>query len=270
MIASLIAMPSCMAYTEAELNLWYGNDVGRTPLDDMLEEAYMPVSMSTVEYLAIQATNHTPVLADVIASNIAHAVDLGQSTNGVTWTRADEIRIRIPPPPEPREDWSHQRSRHLMMLMGVHPGDVSVVCANWLMPTNINLNGVSYVIEHKENGRYDEINLSTGLQQRVAYANLYKFNNGKVARVEGFLTYLQTVHQGQIDAAMGLSVHNIDAATNMMFLCSKKGVCPSCEVLIYKNFVLRICAPTNAAAFAAEIINAGLPEVERIPLPPAP
>ncbi len=68
-IASLIAMRSCIAYTEAELNFLYGNNVGRTPLDDMMEEASKPVSMSMQEYRAIQATNQIPILADVIASN---------------------------------------------------------------------------------------------------------------------------------------------------------------------------------------------------------
>lgn len=249
---------------DSRTNLWYGSDIGRAPIDDMLEELNSkPMSMSMQEYRAIQATNQTPVLADVIASNIAHAVEMGQSTNGVTWRGADEIRIRIPPPPEPREDWSHQRSRHLMMLMGVPPGDESAVCTNWFRPTNICLNGTSYAVNHNGENSF-EIYLASNVQQRVAYGWCYTFNNGKAARVEGFLTYLQAVHQGQIEAAMGLSVHNIDAATNMMFLCSQNGFPRTCEVLIYKNIVLRICAPTNVVAFAAEIINAGLPESERI------
>ena len=61
---------------DSRTNLWYGSDIGRAPIDDMLEELNSkPMSMSMQEYRAIQATNQTPVLADVIASNIAHAVE---------------------------------------------------------------------------------------------------------------------------------------------------------------------------------------------------
>ena len=255
---------SCMAYTDAELKLWYGNDVGRTPVDDMLEElSSKPMSMSMQEYRAIQATNQTPVLADVIASNIAFAVQMGQNTNGVTYAKADELRMSILPPPETKEDWMHQRSRHLMMLMGVPPGDVSAVCTNWFMSTNICLSGISYFVNHNGDKSF-EIYQATNLQQRVAHGWCYGFKDGRSARVEGFLTFLQVVSRGQIGTAMGLSVNNIDSATNMMFLCSKEGISPACEVLIYKNIVLRMCAPTNALEFAAEIINAGLPESERI------
>ena len=274
LIVALIAMPRCMAYTDAEMynrtNLWYGSDMGRTPLDDMMEEVSdKPVSMTMQEYRAIQATNQTPLLAEVIASNIAYAVQTGQSTNGVTWTKADEIRLRILPPPEPREDWMHQSSRHLMMLMGVSAGDMSAVCTNWFMPKNICLDGAFYVVNRKGNDRF-EIHPFTNAQKRVANGHLYKFDNGKKARVEGFLTYNQNVGKGQIGTAFGLSVNILDPATNMMFLCSKKGVSPPCDVLIYKNLVLRMSAETNALDFAAAIINEGLPEEDRIPLSPTP
>ncbi len=274
-IAVLVAMPRCMAYTEAELNLWYGNGAMRTPFDDQLEEvSSKPLLMSMQEYRAIQATNQTPVLADVIASNIAHAVQMGQSTNGVTWTEADGTRMSILPPPEPNEDWMHQRSRHLMMLMGVSVGDSSSVCTNWCMPTNICHNGDSFLISrigscHDRFGVY----MATNAQQRVAHVIPHGFRNGRESRIEGFLTYLRHVRHGQLETAMGLSVNNLDAAANMLFLSSKAGITPKCDVLIYKNLVLHMCAETNtvnAAALAAEIINAGLPESERVPILPMP
>ena len=266
--ASIIAMRSCVAYTDAELTLWYGNNVGRAPLDDMLEEASSkPVSMSMQEYRAIQATNQTPVLAEVIASNIAYAVQAGQSTNGVTWTKADELRMSILPPPDPNEDWMHQRGRHLMMLMGIQAGDMSAVCTNWNMPSNICVNGVSYGVSCDGSDEFD-IHTATNMQQSMAYVRHHEFSNGKEARVEGFLMYLRNVKRGQVGTAFGLSVSNLDPSTNMMFLCSKKDVSPPCDILIYKNLVLHVCAPTNAPLFAAEIINAGLPEEDRIPLPP--
>ena len=263
-IVALIAVLRGMAYTEAELKLWYGNDNDRAPLDDLMEEvSSKPMSMSMQEYRALQATNQTPVLADVIASNIAHAVQMGQSTNGVTWTTDDELRMRIPPPPDPSEDWMHQSSRHLMMLMGVQAGDMSAVCTNWFMPTNICLNGTSYDISRPEPDQF-EIYMTTNAQQEVAHGRCYEFNNGKDARIEGFLLYLCQVKKGPIGTAFGLSVNNLDPATNMLYLSSKEGISPACNVLICKNLVLHMCAPTNAVEFAVAILNAGLPENERI------
>ena len=97
-IVALIAVLRGLAYTEAELKLWYGNDNDRAPIDDLMEEvSSKPMSMSMQEYRAFQATNQIPVMADVIASNIAHAVQMGQSTNGVTWTTDEELRMRILP-----------------------------------------------------------------------------------------------------------------------------------------------------------------------------
>ena len=265
-IVALIAVLRGLSYTEAELKLWYGNDNDRAPLDDMCEEACKPMSMSMQEYRAFQATNQIPVMADVIASNIAHAVQMGQSTNGVTWTTDDELRMRILPPPDPSEDWMHQRSRHLMMLMGVQAGDLSAVCTNWFMPTNICLNGISYDISRPDPDQF-EIHMTTNAQQEVAHGRSYEFNNGKDARIEGFLLYLREVKKDQIGTAFGLSVNNLDPATNMLYLSSKEGISPACNVLIHKNLVLHMCAPTNAVEFAVAILNAGLPENERIAIP---
>ena len=266
--AWLVSISMCVAYTDAELDKWYGNDNRRLPGDDLMEEvSSKPASMSMQEYRAIQATNQTPVLAEVIASNIAHAVQMGQDTNDVTWTKADELRMSILPPPEPTEDWMHQRSRHLMMLMGIPQGDISVACTNWFMPTNIGVNGVLCGANLDDQGRF-EIHTVANVQQRVASGRLYKYSNGKEARIEGFLTYLRDVRKDQVGAAFGLSVNNVDPATNMIFLCANKEVSPQSDVLIYKNIVLHMHAETNALMFASEIINAGLPEEERIPLSP--
>ena len=53
----------------------------------------------------------------------------------------------------------------------------------------------------------------------------------------------------------------------MLYLSSKEGISPACNVLIHKNLVLHMCAQTNAVEFAVAILNAGLPENERIAMP---
>ena len=109
--------------------------------------------------------------------------------------------------------------------------------------------------------------MTTNAQQEVAHGRNYEFNNGKDARIEGFLLYLREVKKDQIGTAFGLSVNNLDPATNMLYLSSKEGISPACNVLIHKNLVLHMCAQTNAVEFAVAILNAGLPENERISIP---
>ena len=78
--------------------------------------------------------------------------------------------------------------------------------------------------------------------------------------------------------ASGLIVLPVDPATNMMFMSNIDEDPQEWRRLIYKN--LYVCynvnsiatnsVATNALAFTSEIINAGLPEEDRIPLPPSP
>jgi len=108
--------------------------------------------------------------------------------------------------------------------------------------------------------------LSTDPSDESARGRLFQFSDAREARISGFMQRVTTL--GAVNEALNLSVVNLDPATNMMFLCSKHGSPSRSDVLIYKNLVLHMYAPTNAPLFAAEIINAGLPEEDRIPLPP--
>ena len=58
-------------------------------------------------------------------------------------------------------------------------------------------------------------------------------------------------------------VLNVDPATNAFFITSKDGL-EKFDALVYKNLVLSISAPTNAMEIALALMNAGLPEDERI------
>ena len=137
------------------------------------------------------------------------------------------------------------------------------------MPTNIFVGGKSYSVT---TDMFECIHVvsPTNAQSEFASGRLDWCANGREARIHGFAQRVAGTSLGTVNHALNLSVINLDTATNMMFICSPPG--PPCQrdVLIYKNMVLHMYAPTNAASFAAEIINEGLPEEDRIPLTPIP
>ena len=160
-----------------------------------------------------------------------------------------------------------------MALMGVTHGDETVVCNTWTMPTNILVCGISYSFATDDRSYFHVVS-TTNAQKSLAKGYLERCANGKEARIHGFAQRKALITAGTpLTQALNLSVRNLDSATNMLFLCSSHGNPSVRDVLIYKNLVLHMCAETNtvnAAALAAEIINAGLPEGERVALLPMP
>lgn len=267
----MLTIPICATETAAEAydrtNRWYGVEANYDEVWESIQASMMPPSNVIMEVRAFQATNRIPVLAEVMASNRVYAISKGLDPRVITWSEAESRSLNTPPLPEDGEIRPHQDARHLMALMGVPDGDATVTCNNWVMPTNIYVNGQSYSVK---TNCFESVSvaLSTDALNEVARGQLLRFTNGKEARIGGFMQ--RETSLGTVNEALNLSVMNLDPATNMMFLCSKDGRPSRRDVLIYKNLVLRLYAPTNAPLFAATIINEGLPEEERIPLPPAP
>ena len=261
-------MQSCMAYSDTEMtNLWYGSESDFDEVWTGIMQSMSSPSNVVMEYHAFQATNRIPVLAEVMASNRVYAISRGLNPSVITWSDAEYRSLATPPLLEEGEDSSRQKARHVMALMGVPHGDEMVICESWMMPTNVILQGKSYSVVTDE---FDYVHVTSPTNSSIEFARgrLLCFINGKEARIGGFMERVATTPHSAITAALNISVSNLDPATNMMFLCSKDGRPSRRDVLIYKNLVLRLYAPTNAPLFAATIINEGLPEEERIPLPP--
>jgi hypothetical protein len=55
-----------------------------------------------------------------------------------------------------------------------------------------------------------------------------------------------------------------------MYIAKQRDGGTNRQFVVYRNLSVCADAPTNAVDFAAAIINEGLPENERITLPPAP
>ena len=275
LIAGLFAIPRCMAYMDAEMydrtNLWYGSESNFDEVWADIMASMQPPSNVLMEIRAFQATNRIPVLAEVMASNRAYAIEHGLDTSVITWSDAEYRSLSTPPPLEEGETRDHQSGRHLMALMGVPHGDELAICTNWTMPTNVLVGGVSYSVVTDFFAKI-HVTSPTNALEKFARGYLDRCINGKEARIHGFAQRMAAVtHATAVGHALNLSVKILDPATNLMFLCSNvEGKGDMRDVLIYKNLVLHMYsmanAPTNALDFAVAILNAGLPETERIVL----
>lgn len=269
LISGLIVVSSSSAYASAEMydrtNLWYGTESNFDEVWSGILASMQPPSNVVAAYHAFQTTNKIPVLAEVMESNRAYALGKGLNPSVITWSDAEYRSLVTPPLLEEGETPGHQRGRHLMALMGVPHADETALCENWTLPTNIIVNGQSYSVT-TDSFEYIHAVLSANPSDESARGRLFQFPDAREARISGFMQRITSL--GTVNEALNLSVVNLDPATNMMFLCSKHGSPSRRDVLIYKNLVLHMYAPTNAPFFAAAIINAGLPENERIPLSP--
>ena len=174
---------------------------------------------------------------------------------------------------------ARDRGCRLMSLKGIPDGDVTLVCTNWICPTSIVVNAVRYDIA--TNIWDDEVKFSVVTtnvpSETIARGSVEKKENGFEARLSAFMDMSFTSMQLDV-YALGVVVQPLDSPTNMMFLTNIGNSPRQWHHLAYKDMHLRYhvmrtaysSPATNALAFAAAIINAGLPENERIPLPPTP
>lgn len=187
---------------------------------------------------------------------------LGSSLPPITYSTKEEMRA----------DYL-RNGKWLMELKGIPDGDETLVCTNWVCPTSIVVNAQQYVMETNKclTLTYFKVLTTNEPPVKVASGDIEMLANGKIARCTAFAHRAQTSFYLP-DYARGVAVQGIGVATNMLFVTYTSF--PSDETpmgnLAFKNIALEINAPTNPVVFAAAIINAGLPEADRIPLPSGP
>ena len=158
----------------------------------------------------------------------------------------------------------------LMALKGIPDGDETLVCTNWTCPTSIVVNAEQYSVMTNM-GRWGmrfKVMTTNVPPLKVADGNIQIATNAATARLVTFANCANTSLYLP-DYALGVSVQSLDVATNVMAITRYSH--PSDESdLICKNIMLKMYAQTNAVDFAVAILNAGLPENERIVIPPQP
>ncbi len=175
--------------------------------------------------------------------------------------------------------WRRNRGLQLMQYAGVASGNETIICTNWTCPTSIIVNLECYnVVTNWWRGLIEYDILTTNQPQlKVACGKIVLSNNEQEARLDAFTSEAATSMDLSI-YAHGLVVQSVDSNTNMMFLTNAHYKPTDIRQLLYKNIRIKYevantatnTVATNALAFTSELINAGLPEEDRIPLPPTP
>lgn len=153
-----------------------------------------------------------------------------------------------------------------MQLMNVPDGDTSLHYSNWAFPTSIVFNAVLYNVVTGLANTFDIV-LTDNCYSNVADGYVAIKENEKEARIAAFAEM----------ASCSIPIDSIysdysftQVSSGFMRVGLSNQVTRTHEVFTSKNITVCIRAATNAADFARELINAGLPEAERIPLPPTP
>ena len=157
----------------------------------------------------------------------------------------------------------------LMDAKGIPDESETLVCTNWVCPTSIVVNAVQYslVTDNWMGAIYADvmpISISTG---RVARVHVYKKPNAKEARRSVFAGFVQSDAIRPASFAPYIIARNLDPHTNMLYVTDIDYGGTNNQWVLYRNIKVLVEAPTNGIDFATAIINAGLPESERIVLP---
>ena len=159
------------------------------------------------------------------------------------------------------QEW-RQSGIELMCLKNIAAGDTNVCFSRWIAPTSIVVNANLY-------------NVSTGI---CSSFSILSVDTSMPFVVDGFLIEKESEKEARIAAFAEIAgascfTPNVIAARYLVNqrengLLSIAGISPQMgeEIFQSKNIYVRINAPTNAVDFAVAILNAGLPENERIPV----
>ena len=174
--------------------------------------------------------------------------------------------ITYPTKEEQFSDFLHD-GKWLMELKGIPDGDETLVCTNWVCPTSIVVNAEQYSVMTNLNllGISFKVMTTNEPPLKVADGNIQIATNAATARLVTFANCANTSLYLP-DYALGVSVQSLDTSTNVMAIVRYCHSTDECD-LICKNIMLKMYAQTNALDFAVAIINAGLPENERIVIP---
>ena len=168
----------------------------------------------------------------------------------------------------PEDSFRDSRGQELMSALAVPEGDESQAFASWSYPTSIVIRSIPYQIDVEWHNIGCKVFSTNNLSEPVAEASMKQTGNGKKARAYGLGGIAVGCSLMTETLANKLSVAYLDPATNTLFVSWKSQDYRHKNYLICKNLILGIRAHTNALDFAVAILNAGLPEAERIVLPP--
>ena len=159
-----------------------------------------------------------------------------------------------------------QEGIELMQLMSVSDGDAILHYSDWSFPTSIVVNAVRYLVETGLVNTFDIV-LADNCHSNVADGYVGIKENEKEARIAAFAE----MGSGSIAITQYRNPYVFSSPlTGLWRLGLTNHVEWTHEAFVSRNVAIIIRTATNGMDFAASLLNAGLPENERIPLPSAP
>ena len=156
----------------------------------------------------------------------------------------------------------------LMAALDVPEGDESQFFSWWNYPTSIIVRTIPYRIDVTWLESGCKVYSTNDISHPLADVVVTRMSNGKNARLYGFGCIALGCSLPTESLVRRLSVEYLDPATNLLFVSRKRYDPNRVNFLISKNIIVGVRCATNALDFAVAILNAGLPENERIVIPP--
>ena len=158
--------------------------------------------------------------------------------------------------------------QELMSALDVPEGDENLSFSSWSYPTSVVIRTIPYRVDVQWLESGCKVYSTNDFFQPLADIYVVRLPNEKIARIYKFGNTALGCSRMTESLARGLSVEYLDQTTNTLFV-SYKRYDPRLEnFLISKNIIVGIRCATNALDFAVAILNAGLPENERITITP--
>ena len=172
----------------------------------------------------------------------------------------------------------NRQGRRLMQMAQFPDGNENLVCTNWVCPTSIVVNAHRYEVRtNLWGGGMTELRLIDSNSNEIDYFSYDNKSNGKEAVLKAF-SQKAAVSMPLRDYVRNLIVLPLDVSTNSLYLARNFESRYSRSELVYKSLVieywprprrdgsLAIGDDVSPIAIMTAILNAGLPEDERIDL----
>ncbi len=160
----------------------------------------------------------------------------------------------------------YSRGNALMSLVGIANDATKKVVSSWTMPTSVVVTATSYqIVPDNVTTNSFEVFSVNSTSNCLFWGRVEIMSNAMVARKTAFAS-LADCSIAVADLAEYTVVTPIGSATNMLCVSYSKIDSETASYLVTRNVIMRFGGlVSNRLDFATALLNAGLPENERVP-----
>ena len=167
------------------------------------------------------------------------------------------------------------KGTELMSLMGIGENVSAATVSSWCFPTSIVVNARTYRVEHSmdtDSGTFD-IYSPDNSERSIASGDVVRKRNAHLARLNPFVDLAAECSVPLYNLSQIYALTPLDSLTNAFYFSCKTNYPSSRIYLVYKNIAMLMRfsnseqdVATNKLTFVVTLMNAGLPENDRVPL----